>query len=48
VGRHGRFARIAAIVANLFDNAIKYLPAGDGICCSTRSHGSHVSVSVRD
>ena len=41
-------ARVATIVANLFDNAIKYSPAGGEIHCTTRSQGSKVLFSVRD
>src|SRR3989449_5356460 len=44
----GDRARIATIVANLFDNASKYSPAGGEICCTTRNRDSQVSVSVRD
>ena len=44
----GDRARIATIIANLFDNAIKYSPAGGEIWCTTRNLGSQVSVIVRD
>ena len=44
----GDRARIATVIANLFDNAIKYSPAGGAIFCTTRNLGSQVSVSVRD
>ncbi|TMF27949.1 MAG: hypothetical protein E6I29_10635, partial [Chloroflexi bacterium] len=44
----GDRARIATIIANLFDNAIKYSPAGGEIWCTTRNQGSQISVIVRD
>jgi PAS domain S-box-containing protein len=40
--------RIATVVANLLDNAIKYSPDGGEIRCTAGSRGSQIFVSVRD
>jgi PAS domain S-box-containing protein len=44
----GDRARIGTIVSNLLDNAVKYSPEGGEVCCTVRSLGSQVSLSVRD
>jgi signal transduction histidine kinase len=44
----GDRARIGTIVSNLLDNAVKYSPDGGEVCCTVRSLGSHVCLSVRD
>jgi PAS domain S-box-containing protein len=44
----GDRSRIATIVANLIDNALKYSPGGGEICCTTGRRGPHVFTSVRD
>jgi signal transduction histidine kinase len=41
-------ARVATIVANLIDNAIKYSPAGGEIRCAVWSDDGRAYVSVRD
>jgi PAS domain S-box-containing protein len=44
----GDRARVATIVSNLMDNAVKYSPEGGDVCCAVRSLGSQVLCSVRD
>jgi PAS domain S-box-containing protein len=44
----GDRARIATIVANFMDNALKYSPGGGEVCVSTGRSGEWVVVSVRD
>ena len=44
----GDRTRIATIVSNLLDNAVKYSPDGGEVCCMVRSLGSQVCLSVRD
>ncbi|HET7421383.1 MAG TPA: PAS domain-containing sensor histidine kinase [Candidatus Dormibacteraeota bacterium] len=44
----GDRARIATVVANLMDNAVKYSPDGGEVQCAVRSLGSQVYFSVRD
>jgi len=40
--------RIAMVIANLLDNAMKYSPAGSEISCSVGVRGSEAFVKVRD
>jgi PAS domain S-box-containing protein len=40
--------RIATVIANLVDNAIKYSPAGGDIEVTVAANGAHAFVSVRD
>jgi PAS domain S-box-containing protein len=44
----GDRARVAIIVSNLMDNAVKYSPEGGDVWCAVRSLGSQVTCSVRD
>ena len=44
----GDRARIASIVANFMDNAMKYSPRGGEVCVSTEGTGQWVLVSVSD
>ena len=44
----GDRARIATIVANFMDNAIKYSPQGGEVCVAVGRRGEDVFVSVRD
>ena len=44
----GDRARIATVVANLIDNAVKYSPQGGEVACTVRNLGSEVVMTVRD
>jgi hypothetical protein len=44
----GDRTRVATIVSNLMDNAVKYSPDGGEVRCTVRSLGSQVFFSVRD
>src|SRR5438270_587408 len=44
----GDRARIATVVANLIDNAVKYSPQGGEVACTVRNLGSQVVVTVSD
>jgi signal transduction histidine kinase len=41
-------SRIATIIANLLDNAIKYSPSGGEVECSVGRDDSHAYVTIRD
>src|SRR3989440_2850623 len=44
----GDRARVATVVANLIDNAVKYSPHGGEVACTVRNLGSQVVVTVID